>query len=58
MVKLQSSARVRELLGGTSGKEPVCHCGRHEETRVRSLGGEDTLEEGMCPAVHTVRTVR
>ena len=33
--------------GGASGKEPACQCKRHE-TRVRSLGWEDALEEGMA----------
>ena len=33
--------------GGTSGKEPACQC-RRQETRVRSLGQEDPLEEGMA----------
>ena len=37
-----------------SGKEPACQCRRHrrpmqetQEMRVRSLGWEDPLEEGM-----------
>ena len=33
--------------GGTSGKEPICQCRRHE-IRVQSLGQEDSLEEGMA----------
>ena len=32
--------------GGTSGKEPTCHCWRHE-TWVPTLSQEDPLEEGM-----------
>ena len=32
---------------GTSGKEPACQC-RRPETRVRSLGWVDPLEEGMA----------
>ena len=32
--------------GGASGKEPPCQCRRHE-MQFRSLGWEDTLEEGM-----------
>ena len=32
---------------GASGKEPTCQRGRHE-TRVRSLGWEDPLEEGIA----------
>ena len=32
---------------GTRGKEPACQCRRHE-TWVRSLGWEDSLEEGMA----------
>ena len=34
--------------GNTSGKEPACHCRKHNETRVQSLGQEDPLEEGMA----------
>ena len=37
----------RGFPGGTSGKEPTCHCWRHE-MRVRSLGQEDPLEEGRA----------
>ena len=33
--------------GDASGKEPACQCSRHE-TRVRSLGWEDPLEESMA----------
>ena len=33
--------------GGASGKEPACHCRRHE-TQVRSLGQEDLVEEGIA----------
>ena len=33
--------------GGTSDKEPVCKCRRHE-TWVQSLGWEDPLEEDMA----------
>ena len=33
--------------GGTSGKELICKCRRCYETRARSLGWEDPLEEGM-----------
>ena len=33
--------------GGASGKEPTCQC-RKQETRVRSLGQEDPLEEGIA----------
>ena len=36
------------LPGGASGKEPKCQCRRHE-TRVRSVGQEGPLEEGMGP---------
>ena len=35
------------LTARLSGKEPACQCRRHE-TRVRSLGQEDPLEEGMA----------
>ena len=34
--------------GGTSGKELTCQCSE-TETRVRSLGREDALEEVMQP---------
>ena len=37
----------RGFPAGTSGKEHACQCRRHE-TRVRSLGQEDPLEEGMA----------
>ena len=33
--------------GGISGKEPACQCRRHEMW-IRSLGWEDSLEEGMA----------
>ena len=33
--------------GGTSGKEPTCHC-RRQEMWVWSLGEEDLLEEGRA----------
>ena len=32
---------------GPSGEEPACQFRRHK-MRVRSLGGEDPLEEGMA----------
>ena len=35
------------FLGGASGKEPACQCWR-QEAQVRSLGWEDTLEDGMA----------
>ena len=34
--------------GGASGKEPDCQGRRHNERRVRYLGREDSLEEGMA----------
>ena len=34
-------------VGDASGKEPACQCRRHEMW-VRSLGQEDSLEEGMA----------
>ena len=37
--------------GGASGKELACQYRRHKRHRVRSLGWEDSLEEGM--AVHS-----
>ena len=33
--------------GGARGKEPACQ-GRRQDMQVRSLGGEDPLEEGMA----------
>ena len=35
-------------MGGASGKGPACKYRRLKETRVRSLGQEDPLEEGMA----------
>ena len=40
-------AMVLAFPDGASGKEPACQCRRHE-TRVRSLGQKDPLEEGMA----------
>ena len=37
----------RGFPGGTSGKEPACQCRRRQRPGVRSLGGEDPLEEEM-----------
>ena len=37
-----------KLLPSGVSKEPACQCRRHEKTRVRSLGWEDPLEEGMA----------
>ena len=34
--------------GGTGGKEPACQSRRSKKTRIRSLGWEDPLEEGMA----------
>ena len=34
--------------GGTSSKEPARRCKKLLETRVRCLGREDPLEEGMA----------
>ena len=34
--------------GGSSGKEPVCQCRRHNETWAQSVGWDDSLEEGMA----------
>ena len=39
--------------GGTSGKELVCQCRRHKR-RVKSLGQEDPLEEGMATHSNTL----
>ena len=33
---------------GSVGKESACDAGEMQETRVRYLGGEDPLEEGMA----------
>ena len=38
---------VKNPPGGASGKEPACQC-RRPTRLVRSLGGEDSLEEGMA----------
>ena len=46
--KCITSKKKRESFpGGASGKEPACQC-RRQEKRVRSLGQEDPLEEGMA----------
>ena len=37
----------KDFPGGACGKEPTCQCRRHE-TKVRSLGWEDPVEEGMA----------
>ena len=40
-----------EVMGfpdGGSGKEPACQCRKRNETRARSLGQEDPLEEGTA----------
>ena len=42
---------LRSFPGGTSGKEPACQCRRCKETKIRSLGQEDPLEEGV--AIHS-----
>ena len=34
--------------GDASDEEPACQLRRHNEARVRSLGQEDPLEEGMA----------
>ena len=34
--------------GGASGKEPTDQCRRHKKMWVRSLGREDSLQEGMA----------
>ena len=48
IIKLNLTQEIRGFSGGTSGKELICQCRRHEKTRVRSLGWEDPLEEGMA----------
>ena len=40
-------AKILGFPDGASGKESSCQCRRHE-TRVRSLGQRDPLEEGMA----------
>ena len=45
---LQNLGRGWGFPGGASGKEPACHCRRHNETWVWSLGREDPLQEGMA----------
>ena len=39
--------------GGASGREPACQC-RRLKTQVRSLGGEDPLEEGRATPSSTL----
>jgi len=34
--------------GSTSGKEPACQCNRHKRCGFKSLGWEDSLEEGIA----------
>ena len=46
-------AAFRCYPGGTSGKEPASQC-RRRETRVLSLGLEDSLEEGMATCSKTL----
>ena len=48
ILKLNLTQEIRSFSGGTSGKELICQCRRHEKTRVRSLGWEDPLEEGVA----------
>ena len=38
---------LEDFPGGASGKEPTCRFRKHE-IRVRALGWEDPLEEGMA----------
>ena len=33
---------------GASDKEPACQCRSHKETRVQSLGEEDSLKKEMA----------
>ena len=40
--------RCNQLALVVSGKEPTCQCMQMPETRVQSLGQEDSLEEGMA----------
>ena len=46
--KMNTTQEGRGFPGGTSGKQPACQCRRHSKTRVRSLGREDPLQEGMA----------
>ena len=48
IIKLNLTQEIRGFSSGTSGKELICQCRRHEKTKVRSLGWEDPLEEGMA----------
>ena len=46
VIILQLFIEEKGFPGGTSGKEPACHCRRHR--RHRLLGWEDPLEKGMA----------
>ena len=52
MTKLSHNNQELGFPGGTSGKEPICQY-RRQEVWVRSLGGEEPLEEGV--AIHSIR---
>ena len=41
------SLKCKGFPGGASGQEPVRQCRRLNEMRVRSLGRDDLLEEGV-----------
>ena len=52
---IEKGTRVKYVftyIGGASGKESACQCRRHKRRRfdpwVRSLGGEEPLEEGVA----------
>ena len=52
---IEKGTRVKYVftyVGGTSGEESACQCRRHKRRRfdpwVRSLGGEEPLEEGVA----------
>ena len=40
--------------GGASGKQSACQCRKNKKTRVRSLGQEDSLEEGIASHFSTL----
>ena len=47
LVYLHSCAAIQGFPGATSGKETTCQC-RRLKMQVQSLGGGETLEEGMA----------
>ena len=52
-IKLEEHVTPLRLPGGASGKEPACQC-RRREMRVRSMGWDDPLEEGVATHSSTI----